>query len=476
MADDSTKSTYNMAEANAALADSFGKLSFEFNNNIKGKRSWIMANRLFVGSPFWKLSNKIKGINDGFVILHNTQKDAIKRQKELTKATDDFIKVSAKIPKTGLFKRDGSALTSDAAKIEAAKIMEGEEFQNRLALNQRLKAKGASLGGMSAMDATKKQFDEMIKLQQDQLDAQLELTIKEEKYREMGFMGKLARKWDTLKGVIKALPGFLWKGTVLFGKVLWGLMWFVIFAPLVMKVVRWAYKYIQNLTPEQRKVWANARDRIMSILGNVKDLIVAIWEGRWMDAIKIYFSGIIVPIAEGIWALLKVTKRFAERQLVKLYHYIVSGQLADAIGTAIDEYMGSKGKGIRKALNVVDTVAMTVNPWYALARFATGTHWTQKALSGEGMGSFQTFASGGTMVNSGMALVGEGGPELVSLPQGARVHSNFASRGMGGSVVNVNVTGRVGASDAEIRDIANKVAKEINTHMNRTSSSTVRFA
>ena len=79
------------------------------------------------------------------------------------------------------------------------------------------------------------------------------------------------------------------------------------------------------------------------------------------------------------------------------------------------------------------------------------------------------------MANSGMALVGEGGPELVALPQGARVFSNFTSRGMGGTVVNVNVTGRVGASDMEIRDIANKVAKEINTHMNRTSSSTVRF-
>ena len=80
------------------------------------------------------------------------------------------------------------------------------------------------------------------------------------------------------------------------------------------------------------------------------------------------------------------------------------------------------------------------------------------------------------MANSGMAIVGEGGPELVSLPRGARVHSNFASRGMGGTVINVNVTGRVGASDMEIRDIANKVAREINTQVNRTSSSTVRFA
>ena len=52
MADDTSKTIYNQADANAVLADSFNKLTFSFNNQIKSKRSWIMANRLFVGSPF----------------------------------------------------------------------------------------------------------------------------------------------------------------------------------------------------------------------------------------------------------------------------------------------------------------------------------------------------------------------------------------------------------------------------------------
>ena len=73
-----------------------------------------------------------------------------------------------------------------------------------------------------------------------------------------------------------------------------------------------------------------------------------------------------------------------------------------------------------------------------------------------------------------MQLVGERGPELVKLPRGSRVYSNRESAGMlsGGTTNNitVQVTGRVGASDAEIRDIANKVAREINVRMNRTSS------
>jgi len=83
------------------------------------------------------------------------------------------------------------------------------------------------------------------------------------------------------------------------------------------------------------------------------------------------------------------------------------------------------------------------------------------------------FANGG-VTGSGLSIVGERGPELVRLPTGTRVHSNRESKQMlsnaGGNTIHVHVNGRVGASDAEIRDIANKVAKEINIRMNRTSS------
>lgn len=81
------------------------------------------------------------------------------------------------------------------------------------------------------------------------------------------------------------------------------------------------------------------------------------------------------------------------------------------------------------------------------------------------------YAKGGVS-KGGLAIVGEEGPELVSLPRGARVHPN--GHGPSGStVINVNVTGRVGASDAEIRDIANKVAREINLRMNTRGTITM---
>jgi len=81
--------------------------------------------------------------------------------------------------------------------------------------------------------------------------------------------------------------------------------------------------------------------------------------------------------------------------------------------------------------------------------------------------------STGGIVNSNMQLVGEKGPELVSLPRGSRVHSNADSQRMGGSggnTIHIHVSGRVGASDAEIRDIANKIGKEIKLKMMRSNN------
>ena len=84
------------------------------------------------------------------------------------------------------------------------------------------------------------------------------------------------------------------------------------------------------------------------------------------------------------------------------------------------------------------------------------------------------FAAGG-VTKSGMSLVGEKGPELVRLPKGSRVHSNQESKQMmsggGGNNITVNVQGRIGASDSELRLIAQKVGQMINKEINRTTSS-----
>ena len=88
------------------------------------------------------------------------------------------------------------------------------------------------------------------------------------------------------------------------------------------------------------------------------------------------------------------------------------------------------------------------------------------------LGKLKFWSSGGVHPG-GLAVVGERGPELVNMPKGTKVHSNAQSKqmGMGGNTINVHVNGRVGANDAEIRDIAQKVARQINLEMNRGQKS-----
>ena len=89
----------------------------------------------------------------------------------------------------------------------------------------------------------------------------------------------------------------------------------------------------------------------------------------------------------------------------------------------------------------------------------------------------RAFSKGGLMPRTGLALVGENGAELVRLPAGARVFSNKQSQNIANGTTNitVQVSGRVGASDQEIKDIARKVSREIGLQMNRTGSTAVRF-
>ena len=84
------------------------------------------------------------------------------------------------------------------------------------------------------------------------------------------------------------------------------------------------------------------------------------------------------------------------------------------------------------------------------------------------------FMANGGLSKGGLTVVGGRGPELVRLPSGSRVHSNSESKRMmsgGGHNITVNVQGRIGASDSELRQIAQKVGQMINKEINRTTSS-----
>lgn len=84
------------------------------------------------------------------------------------------------------------------------------------------------------------------------------------------------------------------------------------------------------------------------------------------------------------------------------------------------------------------------------------------------------FKATGGIVTNDVTVVGERGPELVSLPRGSRVHSNSNSKRMAGNsgvVNNFNIT--INAKDtskAEMRRIADEIGRMVSSKINRRTS------
>ena len=91
-------------------------------------------------------------------------------------------------------------------------------------------------------------------------------------------------------------------------------------------------------------------------------------------------------------------------------------------------------------------------------------------LAGGTIGAANPMASGGTNLLGGNYLVGDNGPEIISLPGGSSITNNTNTRSAMGNTINVHVNGRVGASDQELNEIARKIGSKINIEMNRFNS------
>ena len=180
----------------------------------------------------------------------------------------------------------------------------------------------------------------------------------------------------------------------------------------------------------------------VDIFKTLLEIIQLMFAGDVVGALKLYVGEILIPI---FGLVMKALPKMVE---------IVAALFSSFVKTLIQSVIAIPGI-IKREFKA--SLARSLRP-------AVG-----------GLGKAKMFASGGTSAG-GMAIVGERGPELVNLPPGARVHSNASSRNMGGGgAIHVHVNGRVGASDAEIRDIAQKVAREIKLQMNRTGSAVGRF-
>ena len=200
------------------------------------------------------------------------------------------------------------------------------------------------------------------------------------------------------------------------------------------------------------KMWAGLGKILMTIVGAAIKLLGGLLLGT-VEFLGQLLVGILTGAANFLLGLLRKGVD-GWIKLVKFWFVDVlwGGIIWPFVSPIVDALMGLK--------------AITMNIWNSFADF---------------LDDIGIFANGGTS-RGGMAVVGERGPELVSLSAGSTVYSNTESKkmlGSGGSVnnISVNVSGRVGSTDSELRDIAKKIGRMVSAEINRTTSSStnVRF-
>tara|TARA_R100000734_G_C3317248_1_gene110201 strand:- start:806 stop:2701 length:1896 start_codon:yes stop_codon:yes gene_type:complete len=249
-----------------------------------------------------------------------------------------------------------------------------------------------------------------------------------------------------------------------------------LFIGIAMAVFNFIKPYLEDAYEAIYPILEIVRDflgeRVMEMYEGFTELINAIIKGDVKEivfAAGTFLKGFLGTIAATLGILLVVTVGL-----------VIS--LAKELFTAGFKWATKSSKNLAKAVGILATFALAWFIWSrADALKGTPLYWI--VIAGyiayalyKFLEDKVDFLANGGPVTTPMQVVGEKGPEIVSLPKGSRVHSNKDSQKMlnrgGGNVINVTVNAS-GTSDGEIRKIAQKVANIINREINRSTSSSM---
>jgi hypothetical protein len=449
-------------------------------SRIQGNKAFLAFRRFLTGTDIWRTMNKMMGLlniynhfnnlgkkqNEQLIAQINNWKTLAKQMEEL-KFTGPIAGYKSVIELADKF----DAATGDFSGMNplesyTAKMQMWDTNTNTGSLEEigMLMEKGYNQN-----DATQIVLD-MLKPLQKQAETAAILAKQEiELYKEANPMKKWFKKQrHKLENFANAdwvgFAKFIGKGLLILAVL--PLIAFVLFQFFRKSKNRW--KQIKATLAELKGLfdWG-----LSSISEGVGKMITAFEEGNF----GMLLSGLL-DIGLGIVAIL--TSAFLTFIVLPLT--IVLYAIWDSLKAKWDESIangeGTAGAFLRSLLSLISLVAALV----AGIAILSSAGWLWILGSAIVSAIAYVFSSIGLHTGGmakGMTIVGERGPELVNLPGGSRVYSNSQSRNMagGGNTINVNVTGRVGASDAEIRDIANKVGQQINLRMNRTGAMNTGF-
>ena len=213
-----------------------------------------------------------------------------------------------------------------------------------------------------------------------------------------------------------------------------------------------------NIVTWIRQALSNIWSTVSSIFNNVRNFITSVWNG-----IKAVISGVVNGISSVISNVFNAIRNTVSNifngikgTISTIWNGIQTtiSNSVNGIKSAVSNVFGTLSGIMTGAFNGVSgTIRGVINGVIGAINGAIGGINSMidvankvPGISIPHMGSIPGLYKGGTIASSGMALVGEKGPELVTLPRGATVHPNGtgpgASAGAGTSTVvnNFHVT------------------------------------
>lgn len=313
----------------------------------------------------------------------------------------------------------------------------------------------SGLGIQSPIGQKLSEFKEQATKKRQERKESIKAFFKSPKWREVGktmsFLGK---------GVVQNLAKFLFMA-----------MLYMVLITVAIAALR---KPIQKGLEFVFEIFKAAWPLISEGFSDIFDGIFGIYESL--------ISGDILGIIEGFWTIawgvIQVAFGIFSALLVGIITFVV-GVVLGILETAKDFIMSffDFSNYNKKMLGKLVIVAVAVLAFIygfpvIIAAVALTAFVVLAKMIGKAIKSSLGFKATGGIVTNDMTVVGERGPELVSLPKGSRVHSNSESRRMTGGVVNnYNIT--INAKDtskAEMRRIADEIGRMVSSKINRRTS------
>ena len=446
---DAAKYTYDFADATNELATAMTNMNESMMIALSGSKSWTVVSRLTSGSGFWKIQNKIRAITDVFKVYDNVQKKAIENSDKFGKQMKSMATIMNKVPKNMNF--DALRAISQGEMIDTSPTKKYEEVLQ----SETFQAIKTLFGNEKALSYAEEQIVEqtkMIEQIRERLQWQEAFAKGDIKTRATMIREKIFRLAAVYLGLFTTLGKYLLMTALPY--ILGGIALLVVAVPLV----------------------AIAIGVVLDVLRFINDSVnrgASQFEGSIASGMKL-IDLLLIPL-NYIFEIMK--------QVGLIVKLALTGKLIQALGETLRlVFYTILFKGVEMIIEWGTTLfGVTVN-FIVGAIIGIGDRIIQlidyinpfKLFDKMGSGAMFGMASGG-ISNGGMTMVGESGPEMVYLPNGSRVMSSPNTRRGAGATVNVYVNGRVGASDAEINDIAQKVGRAINIQMNRSTNSGVSF-